>query len=276
MAEPVPERIEDRRELREFLLGGLAQADAEALEERIFEDDAAYGQLEEERAELIEEYVAESLSAEDAARFERQRRQSPELAREVAELRDLKVLLERKRDRRKGGFVGAAFAWRSAAMTMAVCLCLLVLAVGVQWRANHRLAGELARERKEQAAVGKAIAVREVRRDAIFFLAAGVVRGPQDVARVEIAPGSTLLQFQIEVPASEGSDAAWSVEVSRNGQEILRCDSVPVRRAGSITYLPVYVAAESLQDGVYSVSIRSAGPAHSESSRTFRVTRGSD
>jgi len=269
----------DRRELREFLLGGLAPADAEALEERMFAEDALYQELEEERSILIEEYVAKSLTAQDAARFERQIRESPELAREIAGLRDLKVLLQRRSRSRTAGFAAATLAWRPLPAALAGCVLLLAVALCVQWRENRRLSTEVARVTHAPPVAPKTIAPPGIAKDAVLFLAAGVVRGPRDIARVQIAPGTGLLELQIEVPAAGGASegateagsAAWSVAVSRNGQPILRSDSVVARSSGSIRYLPVYIPRESLPDGDYAVQIRSPRPAQNGFSRAFRV-----
>ena len=134
----------DRQELRELLLGGLAPKDADDLEERIFADDALYEEIAAEHEILVEEYVAESLTDEDASRFERQRSLSPELAAKVAELRDLKTLLKRRNDGGPGGAV-KTLAFGSPLLTaIAACLIGLVFLLCVQWRQNSHLHTELA------------------------------------------------------------------------------------------------------------------------------------
>jgi len=264
-------RMTDRRRLREFLLGGLASGDADALEERMFTDDALYQQLEEEHEALVEEYVADSLTGEDAARFERQRNLSPELALRVAELRSLKTLLERGREEHKTGAAAAGQFWRPLPVAMAVCIFGLVLLFCLQWRQNQRLQAELALKVEAPQSAVKAIPVQAGQTEGVVFLAAGVVRGPQDVARVEITRGTSLVQLQIEVTGPEAGAKSWMVEVSRDGQEIFRSDAIAARHVGSISYLPVYIAAESLPQGTYSVRIHPIDSSHSNERRTFTI-----
>jgi hypothetical protein len=264
------ERMTYRQKRREFLLGGLAPKDADAMEERMFADDAFYEELDEEHEALAEEYVAKSLAGEEAARFERQRSLSPELANKVAELRDLKTLLERRREARSGGAAARSFL-RPLPVVMAVCLFGLAISACVQWRESRRLRAELA-QRVEEPQVGvKAVPAQAGPSEGVVFLAAGVVRGPEDVARVEIAPGASLVQLQIEVPAGDANTKSWLVEVSRDGREMFRSDAVFARHAGSISYLPVYIAAESFPDGSYSVRIRSTDLNKDEKSRMFTI-----
>jgi hypothetical protein len=148
---------------------------------------------------------------------------------------------------------------------------LLVLAVCVQWKDNRRLRAELAQTAKAPQSVVKALPVQAAGAQEVLFLAAAVLRGPQDVSNLEITPAASLLELQIEVPAAETTAGPWSVELDREGQEMLRYDTVPVRSAGSIHYLPVYIAAESLPEGPYSLHIRSPQQGSTDT-RKFRLT----
>jgi len=267
-------RMTERRRLREFLLGGLAPGDAEALEERMFEDDAVYHELDKEHEALVEEYVAGSLTDEDAARFERQRRLSPEIATEVTYLRDLKTLLKR----RKGSGVnvaGTRSIWRPLPVAISVCILGLLFLFGLQWRQNRRLGAELAQMAAEPHTAAKSIPVQAGRTDGVVFLATGVVRGPQDAVHVEIPPGASLVQLQIQVPGVEDDARIWEVEVNRDRQEIFRCSALSARRAGSIRYLPVYIAGEALTEGSYSVRIRATDPGQGDEIRMFTIGRPS-
>jgi len=265
----------ERRRLREFLLGGLAPGDAEALDERMFEDDAVYHELEEEHEALLDEYVAESLTDEDAARFERQRSLSPEMTAKVTDLRDLKTLLERRSERRGGGVAATRFAWRPMPMAISVCILGLLFLFWGQWRQNRRLSAELAQKVEEPQAAAKPTPVQTGGTEGVVFLATGVVRGPQDAVRVEIAPGTPLVQLQLQVPGIGDDTGSWAVEVDRGGREIVRCTALSARRAGSIRYLPVYIAGEALTEGSYSVRIRSTDPGQGDEIRTFTVEHAS-
>jgi hypothetical protein len=261
----------DKQTLREFLLGGLEPKDADALEGRMFADDAMYQEMDEEREALVEAYLDESLTGKDAARFERQQSLSPELAAQVIGLRDLKKLLHRSREQRGSGAVERGSIWRPLPVAMTACLLALVLLSCLQWRENRRLHTEFAEKAKEPQAGTKSLPLQSVQGEGIVFLAAAVVRGPQGVPLVEIAHDTSLVQLQIELPKEETSARNWDVAVGRNGQETFRCTGVFARRAGPISYLPVYLPAESLPDGAYQVRIRSTDPGQREESRTFTV-----
>jgi hypothetical protein len=261
----------ERQQLREFLLGGLSPEVAEDLEERMFAEAALYQALDEERAALIEEYVEERLPGEDSARFERQRTLSPELAREVEQLRDLRTLLKRRQESAVSSVRSSRFFLRPLPVVMAVCLSLLALAVCVQWKDNRRLRAELAQTAKAPQSVVKAAPVPAGQAQEVLFLAAAVLRGPQDVSNLEITPAASLLELQIEVPAAETTAGPWSVELDREGQEMLRCDTVLARSAGSIHYLPIYIAADSLPAGNYSLHISSRQQGSTDT-RKFRLT----
>jgi len=263
----------DKRRLREYLLGGLAPMDAEALEERMFSDDALHEEMVEEHEALVEEYVAKSLMGEDAARFEVQRNQSPELALKVAELQDLTTLLARGRERGSGRGMSTRFSSRTLPAVMAVGLLGVMLAFCIQWRENWRLRAELSRRVEEPRATSTATPEQAARAESFIFLAAGVMRGPQNVPRVEFAPGAAVVQLQIEVHEDAASPKSWAVEVSRDGQEIFRCASLFARRVGSTSYLPVYVPIEALPEGYYSVRVQSSDSRQGSESRTFMVGR---
>jgi hypothetical protein len=82
-----------------------------------------------------------------------------------------------------------------------------------------------------------------------------------------------MVQLQIEITESEADEKGWTVAVSHEGKEVVRCDEVYAKRVGSIRYLPVYVAAESLPKGFYTVQIQSAGRAHNDEIRTLIIQR---
>ena len=57
--------------LTEYLLGGLAEHEREAIEQRSFTDDEFFLELEETEHDLIDKYVRRSLPARERMRFEK-------------------------------------------------------------------------------------------------------------------------------------------------------------------------------------------------------------
>jgi hypothetical protein len=219
--------------------------------------------------------VADALTGEDSARFERQRSLSPEITTKVADLRDLKTLLERRREERGGDAAAARSLWRPLPVAIAVCMLGLLLSFCIQWRENRRLSAELAQKVEQPQAAAKPVPVQAGRTEGVVFLATGVVRGPQDVVRVELAPGTSLVQLQIQVPGTEDDARSWTVGLNRDGREIFHCKTLFARRAGSIRYLPVYLAGETLTEGSYSVRIQSTDPGQGDETRTFTIQHAS-
>jgi len=68
---------------KRFLLGELSEGEQNALEERFFEDDAVFEELQIAQEELIELYLDDRLNAEDRAKFERRFGSSKKLQERV-------------------------------------------------------------------------------------------------------------------------------------------------------------------------------------------------
>ena len=65
------QHADSRQALRQYLLGSLPQEDLPGLEERLLTDEGAFEGLLVEEEELIDDYVAGDLSADERSRFER-------------------------------------------------------------------------------------------------------------------------------------------------------------------------------------------------------------
>jgi hypothetical protein len=267
--------MQENQHLREFLLGGLSSVEAQELEERMFQEEAFYRTLEAERSALIEEYAEGVLTAADARRFEEQCALSPELALQVDEFRLLKKCLTEVNDPAvAGGAKQAAWNRRALIPILATCICLLTIAISIVWWKNRGLRSELTnRARQTETYTVAPGAAPPSEHEAVFFLSASVARGSHGVSEVQIAPGSVVLQLQIELSKSAPADGYWEVLLSHNGHATWEANAVSPRHAGATTYLPIYLDAVSLQDGSYLVRLIPSFPQQNEETRSFSVVR---
>jgi hypothetical protein len=267
--------MHEKLQLREFLLGGLTTTEASELEERMFREDAFYREIEEERSALIEDYATENLTEEDATRFKEQCNKSPDLAQQVEHFLRLKGLLAQTESRREA-IASSWFSWSAKWLTpiLATIVGSLIIVICVQWSHNRRLALELAMKTQQAerhiATARSPVAVSQL--EAVAFLSTDVVRGSQDIPHVAIAPGTALLQLQVELPRTAVTTEPWTVQLLRNGQEIWKSATILSRRAGTTTYLPIYVGAESLLDGSYMVRLAQDRSGQCEQTRYFEVS----
>ena len=267
--------MQEKRQLREFLLGGLSSADAQELEERMFAEDALYRELEEERSALIEDYATGELPGEDAERFKEQCDKSPDLMQQVEQLHLLKGLLAQREDKREAIASSSRFSRSAKWLTpaLATVVGLLIIVAYVQWSHNRRLGLELAMKTQQKggeiAITQSSVPVSQL--EAVAFLSADVVRGSQDIPHVRIAPGTVLLQLQIELRGTAVTTEPWTVQLLRNGQEIWKSTAIHSRRAGTTTYLPIYIGRESLPNGVYMMRLALDRSGQSEETRFFEI-----
>jgi hypothetical protein len=267
--------MHEKPQLREFLLGGLTPTEASELEERMFREDALYRELEEERSVLIEDYATGDLTEEDATRFKEQCDKSPDLAQQVEHFLRLKKLLAQTEYRRES-VPSLRLSWSAKWLTpvLATCVGLLIVVIGMQWNRSRRLAQELAIEthqaERHTPAAPSSFAASQL--EVVAFLSAEVVRGSQEIPRIEIAPGAQLLQLQIELPRAAVQTNPWTVQLFRNGQEVWRSNATLPRHAGTTTYLPIYLDAESLHDGSYTARLIPDHSGQNEEPRLFTVS----
>ena len=95
--------------IRRYLLGDLAEAERAALEDRFLGDALVFEQIEDAENDLVDDYVAERLSAETRAKFEKYYLALPESAAKVAAARALRTV----RPKQTAEAPAAAGFWRS-------------------------------------------------------------------------------------------------------------------------------------------------------------------
>ncbi len=100
--------VEDR-DIREYLLGNLAEEDEAAVEAAYFADTALLERIETAASDLADDYAAGRLSPGDRIRFERRQLASAAGREDVALARALQAVA--KVDQRPGGAVTALLPW---------------------------------------------------------------------------------------------------------------------------------------------------------------------
>lgn len=111
--------------MRDYLLGKLDAAAAEALELEYFTSGATLLKLRQVEDGLIRDYLNDALSAEDRARFEARREELPALETKIAAVRQRG---EKELRRRR---------WRLA-IAVPLAACLAIAMIGMWWYSYHR------------------------------------------------------------------------------------------------------------------------------------------
>ncbi|MGC2582055.1 MAG: hypothetical protein WA399_08150 [Acidobacteriaceae bacterium] len=244
-------------ELRDFLLDRLPPERAEAIEERMFLDEAYFSDLQDAEDELIEEYVTEEMDPEEARLFAARVERDPELQKRVALRRVLIRTLQ------QGPAVPAADAASAPRgrrglwgrfLVPGFALAILVVFF-LSYRAEHRNSlpsqatgtppASLTQEQtgSRQEAMSSAAAV--------LFLPAQVARGVSPRSSVLHTGNAGLVRLELETPSAEGH---WDVRIT-NGGTVFSAGGLSPRQAGVVSYVVAEVRASQLPPKVYRVTL---------------------
>ena len=269
--------MSERELLREFILGGLPTAEAEALEERLFHDGDLYEACEEERLDLIESFVAGELYGDEAIRFNQQCERSPELLQKVEHLRLLRIVLRQKSEMRKAAPLFYRTGWNLNWLlpTFALVAAFLIAILAVHYHRDESVASQLAAksQQPQPGTSGTQSGTAPSQSEAVAFLSADVVRGLESIPHIRVSPEATMLQLQIEVPQSALSERFWEVQISHKAQKIFDGSEVLPKHAGATTYLSVSIPIESFKDDIYTVQLKPSHLRQPHETRIFSLTR---
>jgi hypothetical protein len=243
-------------EFRDFLLDRLPPEQAEAVEERMFQDEAYFSDLQDVEDELIEEYVTEEMDPAEARLFAARIERDPELQDRVAIRRVLIRTLERSasevpavaaatrpRSRRElwGRFLVPGFA-------LAIVIVLLL-----SYRAVHRnripsqAVGTPAPAVQSQPAAPEAMSSAAV----VLFLPAHVARGAGQQASVVHLGKAGVVRLELETPSATGR---WNVRIA-DGATVYSAEGLSPKQAGVVSYVVAEVRATQLAPQIYHVTL---------------------
>jgi hypothetical protein len=243
-------------EFRDYLLDRLPPERADAIEARMFQDDAFFSDLQDAEDELIEEYVMEEMGSAEARVFETRVERDPILQERVvirrALIRTLRspsaepatVATATRASRRMWGrFLVPGFAFA------------IVLLFFISYQAEHRrgvpsrsaaTAGAPASVAHQQQTMSQAAAV--------LFLPAHAVRGAAQRPSVLHIGSAAVVRLELET-ASADAWARWNVGISDGGASVFSAEGLKSQQAGVVSYVIAEVRAAQLPPKVYQITL---------------------
>ena len=148
--------------IRNYLLGGLSQAEQEELEERLMIEDDAFTQLLVHEDELIDEYIQGALSAQEAEAFESHFLSAPERRQKLGFARTLTkyaaVNAKKGKQSFQTSFAKSIMPWlrlQHPVTQFSLAAAAIVMTLGVSWSTLSlwRLKDEVEQMRVQQITV---------------------------------------------------------------------------------------------------------------------------
>jgi len=196
------------RGARSYLLGQLSDDESSALEREYFADEAALDRIAVAEEELVEDYLAGRLPAEERHRFERHYLASPPHRARVETIRRLQG-------------AGIANKRRATSLRYLALAATLVLAVGALWLGSLRRSATVAVVAPPAASPPQA--VPEPRRGFAVSLSPLAVRSASDSQSVVVPDGTDVVALQLEGGADTAKSAnARAVIQTVTGDEVWR------------------------------------------------------
>ncbi|MFN7983030.1 MAG: hypothetical protein U0Q11_14325 [Vicinamibacterales bacterium] len=256
---------------RQYLLRRLADADANAFEERLLSDDTCAEQLREAEDNLLVEYADAQLTPDERAAVERYLLSSAEGERR---LRFARALAEAARQ--AGGTPGTATtsgASQSTSPSSSARRWLaplgLLIAAGVAYfvlvlpRSHAPGPSSVSPEATPVASAPAppqtpANAAAQAPAYAVLLLAE-IQRGTSSAQRIAVPPGTTRLRLQLEVAADapgSGEPLMYQMVVQDpNGQQVFAASSLSARQVGAYRIVEADVPVSELGTGARRVSL---------------------
>lgn len=250
--------------LRRYLLRHLDEAEQEQIEERLLTDKEFGRRVHFAQDDLIDDYVAGELSAEESESFRKYFLTTPERVRKLRFASALdRYVDESEPDLDRGLFEKVAAFFRAqplkAALTTAAVLAVVgVTALFIILRPNLR--SEFVRANVQQAAVSATLAeLRRSTADTVALdLRENVVREDAASSRVEVAGGVTQIRLLLEV-TSNTFDSYRAVLQTSDGRELAAAEGLRAREENGARFVVVNVPARFLERGAYQVRLVGVG-----------------
>ena len=246
-------------ELRDFLLNRLPPEQAEAIEERMFQDEAYFSDLQDAEDELIEEYAMDAMDPSEAELFKARVAGDPELQERVAMRRVLIGTLQRVPS--DSTAVAAATPSRirrapwSRFLVPGFALAIAILFF-VSYEAEHRNERPVQTAGTEAPPSPASGANRQetmAEAAAVLFLPAHVARGAEQQPSMLHLGNAAVVRLELETPAS-GASIRWNVRIA-DGETVFSAEGLKPRQAGVVSYVVAEVRTSQLPPKTYRVTL---------------------
>ena len=253
-------------ELREFLLDRLPPEQADAIEERMFQDAAYFSDLQDAEDELIEEFVTDALDPDETKLFAARVEHSSGLQERVALRR---ALIRTLQSQPAEAAVSAPAlqlqpqrrVW-SRILVPGFALAIAILFF-VAYTAEHRsglpsqATGTVAKTASDSAGSRQSAGLQAA---AVLFLPAHVARGAAQQPSVLHVGSASLVKLELETPAGDTS-TRWNVRLTSGGASVFSADNLPSQQAGVVSYVIAQVPSAQLPPKVYQITLSPQSPA---------------
>jgi hypothetical protein len=258
-------RMDEGERIRRYLLGQLAAAEEERLEERLVGGEAPLLQgLEAVEDDLVEDYLRGDLSGRDRRGFERHFLISPEHRRHLELARLVRGRFVEGPTRRS--------PWRTVPAGLAAAVVVLLAAGFVVWSVRPRVERAPSSARLSptpppglESPVQRLHAPEGRRRMALDLKPRQVMGGRRPAVR--LGPESEILDVTLWLE-SEGRQR-YTAALTRDGRELMTWSDLESEPSGDDTRLGIEIPAPVLEPGAYEIVVRGAGGAGGEKRRYY-------
>lgn len=230
-----------RDELIAYLLHEMPQAERDSFAEQWFADPDLHHELEMAEAELLDSYARSQVSRMERRRIERYLLGSDAQRRKLAFAEALAIT-----------FPGRARAWTRWGFIAAAIAVLLLGNVWI-WRVkleNRRLRTEVARVRQVAPAIAGGVYAVPLASDAL--------RGSMPENSLRLPQHIAILRLDLEREPEEENEN-YSVTVLAVGQVVWTESPVRPEKRGEASVVPVWIPANVLASGRYTVKLQTGG-----------------
>jgi len=246
--------------IKKYLLGQLAGADLEEIEQRVLTDDEFYEEVQLIEDELVDEYVNAELSANERRLFEKNFLADPESRNKLRLGRALDRYLSDQTLERHQPALFPFLAFRNPIVSYSLVAAVLVIVGLVSWVAFRTWRNSIPRES------GQVLAIE---------LTPGITRNEGVIKRFAISPGTNSVELELRIASVDQYQSYRAVLQTTEGSEKFGIDDLRATTKDSHVVVPFKLAAGLLTRGDYYVKLRGLNPRgeyEDVDSYSFRVT----
>jgi len=246
----------DREELRQYLLGLLAESEREPVDRRILTDSEFYEELQATEDDLVDEYLSGKLTEQERRQFELHFASGEERHNKLQFGRSLQKHLRPQEERGKLAFVGFGERLNSRAM-LVFAVCLIFVGI-IAWFVI-RQSGRQSRPQQTLAITLKSGAVR------------GIGQATSQLAR---PPANSLVNVHLQL--TNKNHTSYNVDLSQENVVLKPFKDLHALGENGNFVVVVPVQSDLLDAGDYTFSltgISDSNPPEPEGNYYLRVTR---
>jgi hypothetical protein len=257
----------ENTKLKQFLLGGATEKDAEEIGVRIISEPEFDEKMAFAEGELIEDFLDHHLSGEEMGLFYQNYLTTPERIerlRETALLRNyakdhLKPAVGAAQEKKSGGLVEGLRAFFMTNLRPIAAILIVAVIGAIVWRVVFYEAGGLSQIEKDYAALNAKDLGNSAETNGLTNknLLAGTFRDTDSNAKLKSETLTENILFRLALPAETPKDATFDLELARGDQTVFRQPDLRVYQNQSGQELKVILPKSVLIKGNYRIKLSS-------------------